>query len=76
MELGLTGKSVIVTGASRGIGLAIAKGFAREGADVAICGRSTTSLEQAKAILSLHGTNIHAFPCDMAVEGEIDAFMT
>ena len=37
MDLGLTGKSAIITGGSRGIGLAIAKAFAQEGANVSIC---------------------------------------
>ena len=39
MDLGLQGKGVIVTGASKGIGRAIALEFAREGANVAICAR-------------------------------------
>ena len=37
MDLGLTGKGVIITGASKGIGRAIALEFATEGANVAIC---------------------------------------
>jgi dehydrogenase/reductase SDR family protein 4 len=45
----LQNKVAIVTGASRGIGKAIALAFAREGADVAICGRKQDTLQQAAA---------------------------
>ena len=39
MDLGLRGKVALVTGASRGIGLATAVGLAKEGCDVAMCAR-------------------------------------
>ncbi|HYQ16942.1 MAG TPA: SDR family oxidoreductase [Polyangiaceae bacterium] len=45
MDLELTGKVVVVTGASKGIGLAIARGFASEGAKVVAGARSTGSLD-------------------------------
>lgn len=47
MDLGLRGKVVLVTGGSKGIGRAIARGLAKEGAKVAICARGKAPLEQA-----------------------------
>ena len=47
MELGLKGKVVLVTGGSKGIGLACALGFAAEGARIAICSRSRENIDKA-----------------------------
>lgn len=52
MELGLTGKTALVTGGSHGIGVAIAQGLAREGASVSIASRTKERLDQA--ILEIH----------------------
>lgn len=49
MDLNLTGKIVLVTGGSKGIGLACADAFIREGASVAICSRSAENLERARS---------------------------
>jgi len=51
MELGLEGKVVLVTGGSKGIGLACAFAFAAEGARIAICSRSPDNVERARAKL-------------------------
>src|SRR3979490_1965031 len=48
MEVRLDGKSAIVTGGSKGLGLAIAKEFAASGADVAILARDPAALADAK----------------------------
>lgn len=53
---GVSGKSVLVTGGSRGIGLAIAEGFVRAGARVYICSRDAQSCESAAAQLQRLGS--------------------
>jgi NAD(P)-dependent dehydrogenase (short-subunit alcohol dehydrogenase family) len=50
MQLELEGKSVLITGASKGIGLACAYGFAAEGAHLHLAARSTAALEAAVAV--------------------------
>jgi 3-oxoacyl-[acyl-carrier protein] reductase len=55
MDLGLAGKVAIVTGGSRGLGLAAATALADEGARVAICGRTPSTLAQASAALVARG---------------------
>jgi len=59
---------VLITGGSRGLGLALAKEFAQGGAKVAICGRSTESLTQATNLLQSHGYTVLAIPCDVSEE--------
>ena len=51
MDLGLKGRVAIVAAASKGLGLAVAQEFAREGADVAICSRNSAELEKAAAAI-------------------------
>jgi NAD(P)-dependent dehydrogenase (short-subunit alcohol dehydrogenase family) len=52
MELGLNGKVVLITGGSKGIGLACAQAFAAEGARIAICSRSRENIDKASAELN------------------------
>ncbi|MEM8905393.1 MAG: SDR family oxidoreductase [Actinomycetota bacterium] len=56
MDLGLSGKKVLVTGSTKGIGRAIAERMLDEGASVAICARSADDVEAATAELSAKGT--------------------
>ena len=75
MDLGLKGKVVIVTGASAGIGRAIADGFAREGANVAICARREEQLRVAEAALNKRGAPIYAATCDVADAAALERFL-
>ncbi|MCA8908367.1 MAG: SDR family NAD(P)-dependent oxidoreductase, partial [Rhodospirillaceae bacterium] len=69
----LSSRTALVTGASRGIGQALAVGLAEAGADVIVSARSTADLEEtAEAIRSL-GRRAWVEPCDVSATAEIDA---
>lgn len=71
MELGLKGKVAVITGASKGIGLATAKKLVLEGARVVICARTATNLEiAAKTILEQTGKEILTVVADVTKEAD------
>jgi 3-oxoacyl-[acyl-carrier protein] reductase len=72
MDIRLDGRSAIVTGGSKGIGLAIAGAFAASGADVAILARGRQSLAAAEAALAAAAPGrIVAIACDVAQAADL-----
>jgi 3-oxoacyl-[acyl-carrier protein] reductase len=82
MELGLHGKTVLITGGSRGLGLEIARAFAREGAKVAVCARDKAALDAAADEIRGLGAEcvvivadlFKAEDCERVVEETVAAF--
>jgi len=67
----LQDRTAIVTGASRGIGEAIARAFAREGASVVLCARSRDSIEAIASDIRESGGRALAVQTDVADPGEV-----
>ncbi|MEA3274944.1 MAG: SDR family NAD(P)-dependent oxidoreductase, partial [Pseudomonadota bacterium] len=69
MDLGLTGKVAMVTGASRGLGRYIALQLAEEGCDLAICARSAATLGDTAEEIRALGRRVEARALDVTVKG-------
>ena len=67
----LRDKVVVVTGGTRGIGLAIARRFLDEGAQVAVCGTSERSVSAARAELVNAGDRVAAIVCDVSQKPQV-----
>jgi len=67
MDLKLGGRTALVTGSSKGIGLSVAQWFAREGVNVCLVARSAERLEKAAAaIIKETGVAVRTLPADLA----------
>ena len=70
MDLSLTGKRVLVTGGSKGLGLAIARRFASEGCDIHLASRTKAVLEDAaETIRRQYPVKVDAIAIDLAQPG-------
>jgi 3-oxoacyl-[acyl-carrier protein] reductase len=75
MDLQLRGKVALVTGASRGIGRAIAIALAGEGADIALCARGAEGLEAIAGELREMGVRVFAEVADVTDAGALQQFV-
>ena len=76
MDLGLDGRRALVTGGSRGIGRAIARKLAAEGARVAICARTRDPLEEAAAAIREEtGAEVLPIVADVRERASIESFV-
>ena len=75
MDLHLTSKHFLITGGTRGIGRAVAMGFAAEGADVSICARDEAAVEETVATLRSMAVRAFGRALDVADAGALAAFV-
>ena len=71
----LKDKTAIVTGASRGIGMAIAEGFAKAGASVSIAARNKRDLSSVETHIKKFNPNVIAFQTDVSQSEDVDALV-
>jgi len=73
MDISLRGRTAMITGASKGLGLAMAARFAESGADVAMLARRPEVLAEAKAAVAARAKGkVAVFPCDVSKAADIE----
>src|SRR5258708_10156116 len=68
----LTGRVALITGASRGLGRAMALAFAREGADLVLCARGEDELKQVAAEARERGSNVLSVVADLSLKRDVE----
>ncbi len=71
----LSGQVVLITGGSRGLGLQLAREFARQGCSIAICARDDEELERARRDIEALGAAVHAARCDVTDRDQVEGMV-
>jgi short-subunit dehydrogenase len=71
----MAGRVVLITGSSRGLGLALAEEFAAQGARLVICARDERELETARTRLAAQGAEVLAVICDVSVQDDVQSLV-
>jgi short-subunit dehydrogenase len=71
----IAGKTVLITGGSRGLGLVLARKLAEQGAQIAICSRDADELFRARQDLEMYGEKIFTVVCNVTVQSEVEAMV-
>jgi NAD(P)-dependent dehydrogenase (short-subunit alcohol dehydrogenase family) len=74
MDLELTGKTVLITGGTDGLGLALATRLVAEGAAVGVCGRGEERLRAAERVIKAAGGDVLAQRADVSRPEDLEAF--
>lgn len=69
----LEGKTAVITGSTRGFGLAMARAYARAGARVVVASRSKASIDQALEVLQQQGGEASGMACDVGERQQVEA---
>ena len=75
LKVDLSGQTAVVTGASQGLGKAIASALAAAGAKVACVARTVEKLTQSVSAITAAGGSAEAFPCDVKEGAPVDVAM-
>jgi 3-oxoacyl-[acyl-carrier protein] reductase len=73
MDLGLTGRVAVITGAAKGMGAAISRGFAAEGCRLVLSGRDLSAIEPVAAEVIAAGGEAVVVACDVTDAGQCEA---
>ena len=73
MQITMKDRVAVVTGGSKGIGIAVARRFAESGAKVAILARGAAELKAAREQLAKDGLHVHDYVCDVSKASDISA---
>lgn len=69
----LAGRVALITGASQGVGRAIALAYAAQGAELVLAARNVVALEEVAAKVTALGAKAHSIPCDVTDSTQVEA---